>query len=74
MKRKFKQDQLMRRINRGEQMINNYEYMIVYRTPEGRRAGIYRGMDQERLKKVICSLQENGNIVETVEIVRRIGI
>ena len=51
-----------------------FEYMIFYLTVQGRRAGIYKGMDHQELDRIINSLKQEGCTVEKVEIVRRIGI
>ena len=52
-----------------------YEYIIVYLTAQGRRAGIYKGMDHQELDRVVNSLKQEGCTVEKVEIVRsRIGV
>lgn len=51
-------------------MKHGFEYMIIYRTPQGKRAGLYKGMCKEELDKVICRLQNDGCFVEKVEIIR----
>jgi hypothetical protein len=58
----------------GEQMDYSFEYMIVYLTPSGKRAGLYKGMNKDELDKVLESLKMDGCIVEKVEIVRRAGV
>jgi hypothetical protein len=51
-----------------------FEYMIVYLTPRGKRAGLYKGMDKEELDRILESLKNDGCSVEKVEIVRRAGV
>lgn len=55
-------------------MEQNYEYMIVYLTPYGKRAGLYRGMNKEELGMILNNLKEDGCTIEKVEIVRRAGV
>lgn len=55
-------------------MVNNFEYMIVYVTPMGKRAGLYKGMDKAELDRMLESLRQDGCTVEKVEIVRRVGV
>ncbi|MDW7650203.1 MAG: hypothetical protein SCK29_00670 [Bacillota bacterium] len=55
-------------------MYTNYEYIIVYRTPEGQQAALYKGMDPEELDSIISGLKEEGCTLEKVEIVRKIGV
>ena len=52
-------------------MASVFEYMIVYRSPSGQRAGLYKGMDKDELDQVLSELKESGCIVEKVEIIRR---
>lgn len=48
-----------------------FEYMIVYQKPGGQRVGLYKGMDQDELEKVIRGIQADGCTVEKMEIIRR---
>lgn len=52
----------------------NYEYMIVYLTPYGKRAGLYRGMNKEELDIILEKLKNDGCTIEKVEIVRRVSV
>ena len=55
-------------------MGHNFEYMIVYVTPKGKRAGLYKGMNKEELDSILESLKRDGCTVEKIEIVRRAGV
>lgn len=61
--------------NRGEiRMVQKFEYMIVYLTPHGKRAGLYRGMNKKELDSILDSLRKEGCKIEKVEIVRIAGV
>ncbi|NLN06432.1 MAG: hypothetical protein GX167_02295 [Firmicutes bacterium] len=52
-------------------MKHSFEYIIIYATPAGKRAGIYKSMQKEELDTLLQKLQTDGCIVEKVEIIRR---
>lgn len=54
--------------------MNGYEYVIVYQTPGGQRAGMFKAMEKEELNQVIRKLCSEGCTVEKVEIVRRANV
>lgn len=51
--------------------MDRFEYMVVYRTLQGQLAGIYKEMNKEQLDKLLQQLQEEGCVVNSVEIKRR---
>ena len=54
-------------------MCTNFEYIVVYRTPAGQQAALYKGMNAKELDCIINSLKQEGCTLEKVEIVRRIS-
>ena len=52
-------------------MANTFEYMIVYRSSSGQRAGLFKTMNKDELDKVINELKSNGCFIEKIDIIRR---
>ncbi|HHX75629.1 MAG TPA: hypothetical protein GX699_12055 [Firmicutes bacterium] len=52
-------------------MIHSFEYIIIYATPAGKRAGIFKSMRKKELDAILQKLQADGCSVEKVKIIRR---
>ena len=51
--------------------VDRYEYMVVYHTQQGQQAGIYKEMNKAQLDKLLQQLEEEGCVINSVEIIRR---